>query len=481
VLTVNEGTTERAIPRNIEAERSVLGSALLEPEGIVRVLVERLKPEHFCLAQHRVIFRAIRELYERGEPAEIVAVANRLNEKHEMEVAGGRLYLNELLDRVTTTASVEYYAEILKRKAVLRGLIEAGGRITELGYEEARDSDEVLTLAESIVTALSENSAGKEFAPQTVAELRGAGIPPREDVLAGTLPKAGLLLLAAPPKSGKTMLALNLAVAVAKGRPFLDSHTLAGPVLYLSGEGGVVLVDERLAKMVTPDDPALGRVFVWGPQPGHVPVMLDNAADRRRITRFAKEMAVVMIVVDPLVAFHASDENDTQGMGKLVAGILSIGVDTGAGIVLCHHSRKPGPNSRAGSPQEARGSSVLHGAVSASMILTKRDKDTVLYSELRYAPSPTPKILTLDSATLTFAATGELQQGARKLDADKLLAIFHEASPQRLGYDELCARTGRCERTVRPLLMTLLAGGLIQEGKDGQRKVWNAIEEDVPF
>ena len=150
------GSAVRDLPKNIEAEQIVLGSALLEPEGTVPMLVEKLRPEHFYRRTHRVIFRTIRELFERGEPADIVTVANRLDEKQEIETAGGRLYLNELLDRVTTTASVEYYSEIVRKKATLRFLIEAGSCISELGYDEAAEVETQVARAEKIITSLSE-------------------------------------------------------------------------------------------------------------------------------------------------------------------------------------------------------------------------------------------------------------------------------------------------------------------------------------
>ena len=119
-------TEVRELPKNIEAEQVVLGSAILEPESTMPMLSEKLVPSDFYERRHRVIFRTISELFERNEPADIILLANRLEETDDMERAGGRMYLNELLDRTTTTASVEYYADIVKRKATLRALIESG-------------------------------------------------------------------------------------------------------------------------------------------------------------------------------------------------------------------------------------------------------------------------------------------------------------------------------------------------------------------
>ena len=130
----------RVLPKNIEAEQIILGSALLDPQGSVPLLIEKIGPDDFYYRRHRIIYRTIRELFERGDPADIVVLANRLEEKKELDDAGGRAYLRELLDRIVTTASIEYYAEIVRKKATLRALIEAGGRIAELGYDEITET-----------------------------------------------------------------------------------------------------------------------------------------------------------------------------------------------------------------------------------------------------------------------------------------------------------------------------------------------------
>jgi replicative DNA helicase len=220
----------RELPKNIEAEQVVLGSAILEPEGTIPILVEKLHPEYFYQRRHRVIFRTIRELFDRGEPADIVSLANRLEERGEMERAGGRMYLNELVDRVATTASLEYYAEIVKKKATLRSLVEAGGRIAEFGYDEVSETDEVLDRAESLIFDISSrDSAGSYFLVSdflyehidTLEELHrdpnrhtvtgfSTGFPRLDEMTSG-LQRSDLIVVAGRPGTGKTSFALALA------------------------------------------------------------------------------------------------------------------------------------------------------------------------------------------------------------------------------------------------------------------------------
>jgi replicative DNA helicase len=147
-----------------------------------------------------------------------------------MELAGGRMYLNELLDRTTTTASLEYYADIVKRKAMLRSLIEVGGRISELGYDEVSPIDEVLDKAEQSVLGISSGVAGsdyyliKDFLYEHVATLEqlhrdpgrhtvtgfSTGFPHLDDMTGG-MQRSDLVIVAGRPGTGKTSFLLALA------------------------------------------------------------------------------------------------------------------------------------------------------------------------------------------------------------------------------------------------------------------------------
>ncbi len=220
----------RELPKNVEAEQLLLGAALLAPTETVPVLIEKLKPEAFYLQKHRVIFRIIRELFSRSEPSDILAVANRLAEREETESAGGRLYLNELLSNAASTTSVEYYAELVRRKADLRALINAGGEIAELGYDEVRETEQVLDEAESLIFRIKESTLDRSYAlvkdflqehlealeaihrDPAAQTLRGFSTGFRElDELTLGLQRSDLIIVAGRPGTGKTSLALSFA------------------------------------------------------------------------------------------------------------------------------------------------------------------------------------------------------------------------------------------------------------------------------
>lgn len=218
----------RVPPQNVEAEMSVLGSLMLDKEAFNKV-ADLLKPEAFYKDQHRFIFEAMIELFEKHEPIDILSTSNRLREKGQLEESGGISYLTSLVNGVPTASNIAHYAEIVHRKYVLRGIISASQEISQLGYQESDEVGVLLDEAERKIFSLSHGSLRQKFEPIADA-LEGAwnridqlqegdgtkfrGIPcgftPLDNLLSG-FQKSDLVILAARPSVGKTTLALDIA------------------------------------------------------------------------------------------------------------------------------------------------------------------------------------------------------------------------------------------------------------------------------
>ena len=127
----------RTPPQDVAAEQSVLGGMMLSKDAIADV-VEALKGTDFYRPAHELVFEAILDLYGRGEPADAVTVAAELTKRGELGRVGGAPYLHTLISSVPTAANAGYYAEIVRERAVLRRLVEAGTRIVQLGYAAGR-------------------------------------------------------------------------------------------------------------------------------------------------------------------------------------------------------------------------------------------------------------------------------------------------------------------------------------------------------
>src|SRR5579862_1591202 len=124
---------DRTPPQDIAAEQCALGGMLLSKDAIADV-VEVLRPTDFYRPAHQVVYDAIIELYGKGEPADPVTVAAELTRSGALERIGGAPYLHTLIASVPTAANAGYYAEIIRERAILRRLIEAGTKVVQLGY-----------------------------------------------------------------------------------------------------------------------------------------------------------------------------------------------------------------------------------------------------------------------------------------------------------------------------------------------------------
>ncbi|MFP4135599.1 MAG: replicative DNA helicase [Candidatus Acetothermia bacterium] len=225
---------ERTIPKNKEAEQLVLGSILMDPEEVVPKVVEKIQPSYFYWKEHRLIFRAVLELFDKGDPADVVTVTNRLKEKNQLEEVQGRGYLADLLDKVVTTANLEHYADILREKALMRALINGGRKISELGYETDKELENVLDRAEEIVFEISRQETIEDFHllsdflrdhfdeleelhhdpnQQTISGL-STGFPKLDEMSSG-FQDGQLIVIAGRPGTGKTSFALSLVRNIA--------------------------------------------------------------------------------------------------------------------------------------------------------------------------------------------------------------------------------------------------------------------------
>ncbi|MGQ9509508.1 MAG: replicative DNA helicase [Thermodesulfobacteriota bacterium] len=222
-------------PQNIEAEQSVLGGILIENEAINRVM-EILDPEDFYREAHRKIYHALIDLSERDEPADLVTTTNELRKKGELETIGGASYLAYLIDSVPTAANIEYYARIVKEKAILRKLIETSTEIITQSYEDRGDVEAFLDEAEKAIFEISEKRVRPSFFPlkeivkesfKTIEQLYKkkelvTGVPSgfkELDRLTAGFQPSDLIIVAGRPSMGKTAFCLNVAqYAAIEGR-----------------------------------------------------------------------------------------------------------------------------------------------------------------------------------------------------------------------------------------------------------------------
>jgi replicative DNA helicase len=230
---------DRVPPHSLESEVSVLGACLISSDAVT-VALELLKPDDFYRNAHRVVFEAIQALSTASEPVDAVTVTEWLSRHGRLDEVGGAAALYDLTDQVPTAANAAYYARIVRDRSLLRHLIEAGGKVTQLGYEPTDDALASVDRAESIVYELSQTGGSKELEPlnkllsETFANIEKLSLQRSEvtglatgfddlDRITAGLQKQNLVIIAARPSMGKSGLALGIAeyVAIDTRRPVL--------------------------------------------------------------------------------------------------------------------------------------------------------------------------------------------------------------------------------------------------------------------
>ena len=223
---VDQRFGDRTPPQDHAAEQSVLGAMLLSKDAIADV-VEAVRGTDFYRPVHETVFDAILDLYGRGEPADPLTVSAELNRRGELARVGGAVYLHTLSAGVPIAANAGYYADIVREKAILRRLVDAGTKIAQLGYAGEGQVDDVVDRAQAEVYSVTDKRTSEDYAPlrdilaPTLDEIEAIGARDGQlvgvptgfadlDDLTNGLHPGQMVIVAARPAMGKSMLALDL-------------------------------------------------------------------------------------------------------------------------------------------------------------------------------------------------------------------------------------------------------------------------------
>ena len=310
-------------PQDLVAEQSVLGAMLLSKDAIADV-VEVLREVDFYKPAHGTIYAAILDIYGRGEPADAITVSNHLTKLGQIAAAGGPTYLHTLVASVPTAANASYYARIVNERSILRRLVEAGTRITQMGMAGDSEVDAIVDRAQAEVYEVTSRRAAEDYLPLadimggTLAELeaienRGGhlvGVPTGfaglDDITHG-LHGGQMIIVAARPAMGKSTLGLDLARAAS------IQHNLTSAIFslemgrneivmrLLSAEAGVNLSAMRSG---TVSDPDWGRLASKIGQINEAPLFIDDSPNltmmeiRAKARRLKQRHDLKLLIID---------------------------------------------------------------------------------------------------------------------------------------------------------------------------------------
>jgi replicative DNA helicase len=352
---------DRLPPQNIEAEQSVLGSLLIDPDAIIKV-GSFLKAEDFYRETHQIIYRSIVGLHERRQPADFVTLVDDLERLEHLDTVGGSSYLASLISSVPTSIHVEHYARIVERTSMMRRLITAAGAIAALAYEEREEVDEVIDAAERILFEVSQRRVSKALVPiseiikdyyariEFLVEHRDEtlGVPTGFndlDRLLGGLQPSDLIIIAARPGVGKTSLAVSMATnAALKSNSVVAMFTLemSGEQLVqrmISGQTGIDSQRLRLGRIEDLEWEQFTRV---SGTLSEAAIYIDDTPSpspmeiRTKARRLAAEYDLDLIIIDYLQLMQAGErrsENRVQEISYISRALKGLARELNVPVV----------------------------------------------------------------------------------------------------------------------------------------------------
>lgn len=351
-MTTLEQALRKVPPQNLEAEESVLGGILLDPDALDRV-IEVMSAADFYRDAHRTIFETMLALSERGEPIDLITLSDALKARGQLPQVGGATFLAELGDKVPSAANVAHYARIVRDKAVLRSLIRVSGEIVGRCYDSQDDIEQFLDEAERLIYDVSEQRIRPAFFKvgdmimdtiKTVEQLYErkemvTGVPTGfldlDQKTAGLQP-ADLVIIASRPSMGKTAFALNIAQYVA-----LQTNATVGVfslemakeqlvMRLLCAEARVDNAKVRAGYLAERDFP---RLAMAAGRLAEAPIFIDDTPGlnvlelRAKARRLKREHDLGVVIVDYLQLMRGLDqkqENRVQELAEISRGLKAL-------------------------------------------------------------------------------------------------------------------------------------------------------------
>jgi replicative DNA helicase len=359
-------------PHDLDAERSVLSSLLLDNRAIHEVVLE-LTAKEFYHPAHQSLFRAMIAIHEDQKPVDLITLSEYLNAHKTLDAIGGPVFLAEIADFEATAANVTHHARIVRDKAVKRELIGVASEIVEDGYSEPGDAGRLLDSAESKIFDLSKAQSRSSFVslreemPATFDYVeaimnRGGGltgIPSGYqdlDQMTGGLQPGELIIIAARPSMGKTALALNIARNAALGSNHkvavfsLEMTTRSLILRLLSAEARVDFSAFRSSYLPTRDYTKLTRA---GDELARADLWIDDSGDlslleiKSKCRRLHADRGLDLVFVDYLQLAHADSRRDRKDLeiAEISKGLKSMAKELDIPVIALSQLNR-GPEQR---------------------------------------------------------------------------------------------------------------------------------------
>ncbi|MGG7144960.1 replicative DNA helicase [Clostridium nigeriense] len=359
----------RSLPQSLEAEQSVIGAMIIDKSAIAKAL-EKLNEEDFYRDGHKVIFKAVREMFSKDMAVDLVTLLEYLKSTDMLEKAGGVTYISEVSSSVITTANLEAYIKIVEEKSTLRKLIKSATNIIEESYNKQDKVEEVLDLAQKKIFDLAEKQGSNDYEPlanvlergfleierlfNNKGSITGVGSGIRDlDAKTSGFQKGDMVLIAARPSMGKTTFSLNIAehAALREGKSVvifsleMSKEQLAYKLL--CSEANVDMLKLRTGNLDDDDWERIARAT--GPL-SKARIYIDDTAGlsvmemRSKCRKIKMEHGIDMILIDylQLMSGSSGSESRQQEVSEISRSIKALAKEMECPVIaLSQLSRAP--------------------------------------------------------------------------------------------------------------------------------------------
>jgi replicative DNA helicase len=370
---------KRTPPHSLEAERTILGGILVQNENL-NVVLSVLKPDDFYKEAHRTILERAAGLIDKGQPVDLLTLSEDLKRAGRLDDVGGSAYLASLLDGVPRSLNVEYYARIIKEKALLRRLILSSARIISDSYDEKGEADELLSEAQTAIVEVAEERIRPGFIPvgqltdstlelvrkRQEQKLSVTGIPtgyPKLDQLTSGFHPQELLIIAARPSMGKTALALNISLNIGVNTDYavgFFSMEMAKEQIVMRLLCAKAKLDISRARSGFINDHEFGQLMLAGEELARARIYIDESASlsimemKAKCRRLKLEKHLDIVFVDYIQLMRAGGrfENRNQEMSFVSRSLKELAKELMIPVVgISQLSRAPEKMRREPKPQ----------------------------------------------------------------------------------------------------------------------------------
>jgi hypothetical protein len=457
----------RVPPHSTEAEHSVLGGLLLDSSAF-SIVSDVLAPADFYRSAHRLIYQAIEQLVNSGQPVDVVTVFEQL--EGEAEDYGGLPYLNALAQSVPSAVNIRRYAEIVAERATLRALIAASDNIATQAFNPQGMTP--ADLLEQATTALRQITDSRNLRSRRLPLLDLTDLitraAERSYLIKGLIPAASIGVLFGGSGSFKSFIALDAGLHVAHGLPWMGRRTRQGPVVYLAAEGSDELGQRadawHRARKLTPKAPF------------HVvPVAVDLLTDAWRVVESVQAIGVTpsMVVIDTLSQTFGGEENSANEVAAYMRTLGARFRDLWqCAVLVIHHSGHT-------ATERPRGSSAIQANTDYLYGVSRDEKEMLATLSCMHRKGGSP----FDDATFQLSS---MVLGTDS-DGDKITSLVarHLSSAEEI--EEAMEAEGKAGRVGKNQLMLQLAQNGMKESDlrkafqdesgltdaESRRRVWN--------